>query len=283
MNGLRDCSGSQPRTCSKGRWTMGAPACAGATPLCRDGSCARRPSIAAAQSSGTCATLSSGASWCWGSNMSGQLGDGTTMSRAGPVRVKTSRSHIQIGVGASSACALGADGLVECWGSGARRRRPSPRPRRSPANGEDPVLGYRRLRRTWHWLLRQSPDTGHGRPEHHRRRRDSFGLLQHVRARARRHRLLLGTAAPRRWDHRQLGRSRQDVDGCRRTGRHDGRRRLHPPHGRQRRLLVEPERVRRAGGPGTPVRFSRTRAFAAGGPTRPASSVTERGTRARSR
>ena len=84
-----------------------------------------------------CAVLASGYIQCWGNNADGQLGDGTTLSRALPgtvigisdaVAVSASKTLVTYGhnMGASPAlryppmqhtCALLRSGLVKCWGA----------------------------------------------------------------------------------------------------------------------------------------------------------------------
>jgi alpha-tubulin suppressor-like RCC1 family protein len=67
----------------------------------------------------TCGLDASGTAWCWGSNSSGQLGDGTTVSRAVPTRVFTDRRFTQLTAGGSHACGIATDGDSYCWGSNA--------------------------------------------------------------------------------------------------------------------------------------------------------------------
>ncbi len=67
-----------------------------------------------------CALGTDGSAWCWGSNGAGQLGndDATMTTSETPVRVVTSLSFVDIGVGYAHACGRTADGVVACWGLG---------------------------------------------------------------------------------------------------------------------------------------------------------------------
>jgi alpha-tubulin suppressor-like RCC1 family protein len=66
----------------------------------------------------TCARTSDGAAWCWGTNSSGQLGDGTTNNQASPVQVGALGSAVaEISAGADHTCARKTDGSVWCWGA----------------------------------------------------------------------------------------------------------------------------------------------------------------------
>jgi alpha-tubulin suppressor-like RCC1 family protein len=63
----------------------------------------------------TCLNVFTGVS-CWGSNSSGQIGDGTTNTALSPVTVPNLGGTIQLALGASHTCALRGDGTVRCWG-----------------------------------------------------------------------------------------------------------------------------------------------------------------------
>ncbi len=66
----------------------------------------------------TCALTDVGAIKCWGSNTSGQIGDGTSLNRLTPTDVSAIGSEvIGIAVGENHTCALTQENGVKCWGS----------------------------------------------------------------------------------------------------------------------------------------------------------------------
>jgi alpha-tubulin suppressor-like RCC1 family protein len=64
----------------------------------------------------TCALDLEDRAWCWGSNDSGQLGDGTFSERDAPRRVAFGGPLSRIALGGSHSCATDRLGAVWCWG-----------------------------------------------------------------------------------------------------------------------------------------------------------------------
>ncbi len=66
-----------------------------------------------------CAVTTAGAVRCWGWNVHGQLGDGTTTDRSVPTDVVgLGVRMVAVSAGRYHACALRDDGAVACWGEG---------------------------------------------------------------------------------------------------------------------------------------------------------------------
>ncbi|MCL2824956.1 MAG: hypothetical protein FWD57_13290, partial [Polyangiaceae bacterium] len=71
----------------------------------------------------TCALFSSGEVKCWGENMHGEIGDGTTVSRSVPTTVQGLEPNIVgISTGEHHACAVDSNGIAWCWGSNNERQ-----------------------------------------------------------------------------------------------------------------------------------------------------------------
>jgi alpha-tubulin suppressor-like RCC1 family protein len=72
---------------------------------------------AAALSRHHCVVRDDGSVWCWGDNLRGQLGDGSTIDRVNPVRVRNlDGPAVVVASGHEHSCALMQDGGVKCWG-----------------------------------------------------------------------------------------------------------------------------------------------------------------------
>jgi alpha-tubulin suppressor-like RCC1 family protein len=64
-----------------------------------------------------CALMQDGTLWCWGSNDHGQLGDGTTTSRATPAPVAALKETVvEVAAGSHHTCVRTSQGSVWCWG-----------------------------------------------------------------------------------------------------------------------------------------------------------------------
>ena len=63
-----------------------------------------------------CARRDSGAVLCWGNNLFGQIGDGTTISRQYPTVVPGLTDAVEVAIGGTHSCARRVTGTVVCWG-----------------------------------------------------------------------------------------------------------------------------------------------------------------------
>ena len=74
--------------------------------------------MAASGTTHNCALTNAGAALCWGDNLFGQSGDGTTVNRATPAPVSGLSAGVAfITAGRNHTCALTTSGAVKCWGS----------------------------------------------------------------------------------------------------------------------------------------------------------------------
>lgn len=64
----------------------------------------------------TCAIDDAGATWCWGENRFGQLGDGSTTGSTSPVEVAGGNRFVQVDAGNTHTCAVDDAGAAWCWG-----------------------------------------------------------------------------------------------------------------------------------------------------------------------
>ena len=63
-----------------------------------------------------CGVTTGGAAYCWGYNVEGQLGDGTTTRQTSPVPVTGGLSFVQLSAGDVRSCAVTTSGAAYCWG-----------------------------------------------------------------------------------------------------------------------------------------------------------------------
>jgi alpha-tubulin suppressor-like RCC1 family protein len=66
----------------------------------------------------SCALSVAGAVYCWGRNVFGEVGDGTTTDRhiATPIASPAGVTFLSVAVGFVHACVLTAEGAAYCWG-----------------------------------------------------------------------------------------------------------------------------------------------------------------------
>ncbi|MGH7470501.1 MAG: Ig-like domain-containing protein [Longimicrobiales bacterium] len=65
-----------------------------------------------------CAITTDGRAYCWGSNVYGQLGDGTIADRSTPVEVAGGLRFDSIAIGALHTCGVTSNHVAFCWGDG---------------------------------------------------------------------------------------------------------------------------------------------------------------------
>jgi uncharacterized protein YjdB len=64
----------------------------------------------------SCGMSGAGATLCWGWNVNGGLGDGTTDDRGRPVQVRGGHNFVDLSAGTSHTCGVTAEGAAYCWG-----------------------------------------------------------------------------------------------------------------------------------------------------------------------
>jgi alpha-tubulin suppressor-like RCC1 family protein len=74
------------------------------------------PIAVAAGAQHVCAVRKDGSAWCWGNNVSGQLGDGTADALDVPVPASGIDHLLEIAAGQSFTCARRDEGSIWCWG-----------------------------------------------------------------------------------------------------------------------------------------------------------------------
>lgn len=63
-----------------------------------------------------CALLADGTVYCWGQNLHGQLGNGSTVNATTPVAVAGSITFARLSAGGAVTCGVSIEGLEYCWG-----------------------------------------------------------------------------------------------------------------------------------------------------------------------
>lgn len=72
--------------------------------------------ISAGQNGTTCGVTIGGSAYCWGNNVDGEIGNGTTTNSGTPVAVSGGLSFKSISAGFASTCGLTPAGAAYCWG-----------------------------------------------------------------------------------------------------------------------------------------------------------------------
>ncbi len=102
------------------RWRTATPGDSAPVPPVTESSGAnagsKRASLVGAGPLHACALLSDATVRCWGNNMTGQLGDGSTQGHPTPVKVAGLENVRGLTAGSSYSCAVIENGMVRCWG-----------------------------------------------------------------------------------------------------------------------------------------------------------------------
>lgn len=111
---LKTCAvlGDGTLRCWGGRQTMDAGVATGAAPVAG----VRDVAQVAVGWTHHCVRTRGGAVRCWGDNTFGQLGDGTTATREGPVAVPLPAAAAEVVASDGATCARLVDGSAWCWG-----------------------------------------------------------------------------------------------------------------------------------------------------------------------
>jgi alpha-tubulin suppressor-like RCC1 family protein len=104
--------GSEPQDSCE--WQPGFTTPCSKTPAPVDG--ALTANDVAAGGGHLCAVAEDGTGYCWGSNYTGQLGDGTTQRRETPTPVAGSIRFATLSAGDSHTCGVTPEGVLYCWG-----------------------------------------------------------------------------------------------------------------------------------------------------------------------
>ena len=64
----------------------------------------------------TCVIVTGGAIMCWGTNSSGEVGDGSNIERTSPTIASGITGATDITIGLNHVCAVISGGQVQCWG-----------------------------------------------------------------------------------------------------------------------------------------------------------------------
>ncbi len=65
----------------------------------------------------SCGLSTDGTAYCWGRNLQGQLGDGTTVNKLTPTKIATDVKFASISSGVATTCGIATTGATYCWGA----------------------------------------------------------------------------------------------------------------------------------------------------------------------